>query len=38
MEKGVDTRTLSPEIFDNCGNIWIVEDCLLLFWNKTYEL
>ena len=26
MEKGVDTRTLSAEIFENCGNFWIVED------------
>ena len=26
MEKGVDTRTLSAEIFENCGNFWIMED------------
>ena len=26
MEKGLDTRTLSAEIFNNCGNFWIVED------------
>ena len=38
MEKGVDTRTLSAEIFENCGNFWTAEDWLLLFWNKTYEL
>ena len=37
MEKGADTRTLFAEIFENCGNFWIVEDWLLLFWNKTYE-
>ena len=26
MEKGVDMRTLSAEIFENCGNFWIVEE------------
>ena len=26
MEKGVDTRTLSAEIFGNCGNFWIAEN------------
>ena len=26
MEKGVDTRTLSAEIFENFGNFWIMED------------
>ena len=26
MEKGVDTRTLSAEIFENCGNFFILED------------
>ena len=26
MEKGVDTQTLSAEIFENCGNFLIVED------------
>ena len=31
MEKGADTRTLSPEIFENCGNFLIVEDCAPLF-------
>ena len=25
MEKGADARTLSAEIFENCGNIWNVE-------------
>ena len=35
MEKDVDTRTLSAEIFENCGNIWIVEGYSLLLWNKT---
>ena len=38
MEKGADTRTLSAEIFENCGNFLIVEDWILLFWNKSYEL
>ena len=38
MEKGADTRTLSAEIFENCGNFWIVEYQWLLFWNKTNEL
>ena len=31
MEKGVDMRTLSAEIFENCGNILIVEDYAPLF-------
>ena len=31
MEKGVDTRTLSAEIFKNCGNFLIVEDYAHLF-------
>ena len=31
MEKGVDTRTLSVEIFENCGNFLIVEDYAPLF-------
>ena len=26
MEKGADTRTLSAEIFEDCGNFLIVED------------
>ena len=26
MEKGADTQTLSVEIFENCGNILILED------------
>ena len=26
MEKGANTWTLSAEIFQNCGNFWIVED------------
>ena len=30
MKKGADTRTLSAEIFDNCGNFLIVEDYALL--------
>ena len=35
MEKGADARTLSAEIFDNCGNFWILEDYLLLLWKET---
>ena len=31
MEKGTDTRTLSAEIFHNCGNFLIVEDYAPLF-------
>ena len=31
MEKGADTRTLSAEIFENCGNFFIVEDYVPLF-------
>ena len=31
MEKGVDTRTLSAEIFENCRNFLIVEDYAPLF-------
>ena len=38
QKKGADTQTLSAEIFENCGNFLIVEDWLLLLWNKTYEL
>ena len=26
MEKGADAQTLSAEIFENCGNFWIVEE------------
>jgi len=31
MEKGVDTRTLSAEIFENCGNFMIVEEYAPIF-------
>ena len=31
MEKGADTRTLSLEILENCGNFLIVEDYAPLF-------
>ena len=31
MEKGVDARTLSTEIFENCRNFLIVEDYTPLF-------
>ena len=38
MEKGADARTLSAEIFENCGNIWIVEDYSPIFSEKHYIL
>ena len=38
MEKGADMQTLSPKICENCRNFRIVEDNLLSFWNKTYNL
>ena len=38
MEKGADTRTLSAEIFENCGNFLIVEDYAPFFQKKTYFL
>ena len=31
MEKGADTRTLSKEMFENCGNFLTVEDYAPLF-------
>ena len=31
MEKGADTRTLSAEIFEYCGNFLIVKDYAPLF-------
>ena len=31
MEKGADMRTLSAEIFENCGKILILEDYAPLF-------
>ena len=31
MEKGADTRTLSAEVFENCGNFLNVEDYAPLF-------
>ena len=34
MEKDADLQTLSEEIFENCGNFWIVEDYFLLFLNR----
>ena len=30
MEIGADTRTLSAEIFENCGKFWLVDDYLLI--------
>ena len=38
MEKGGDTRTLSAEIFENCGNFLIVEDYAPLFSEKKLFL
>ena len=38
MEKGADAQTLSAEIFENCGNILIVEDCTPLFSEKNLFL
>ena len=38
MEKGADTRTLSAEIFENCGNFLIVEDCYLLLQEETLHI
>ena len=35
MEKGADAQTLSAEIFENCGNFWIVEEYLLLLLRET---
>ena len=29
MEKDANTQTLSAEIFENCGNFWIVDKTLL---------
>ena len=38
MEKGVDTLTLSAEIFENCGNFLIVEDYAPLFSEESLFL
>ena len=38
MEKGADTRALSAEIFENCGNFSIVEDYVPLFSEKNLFL
>ena len=37
MEKGTDAQKLFAEIFETFGNIRILEDYLLLFWNKTIK-
>ena len=37
MEKGADARTLSAEVFENCGNFWIVEEYLLLLLREIYR-
>ena len=34
MEKAADTQTLSAEIFENCGNFWIVKGYSLLMVEK----
>ena len=38
MEKGADTRTLSAEMFENCGNFLIVEDYAPLFLEENLFL
>ena len=38
MGRGADAQILSTEIFENCGNYWIVEDYLLLMWMKTIKI
>ena len=38
MEKGADSQTLFAESFENCGNFWIMDDYLLLYWNKPYKM
>ena len=38
IEKGADTRTLSVEIFENCGNFLIVEDYAPLFSEESFFL
>ena len=35
MEKGAESRTLSAEDLENCGNFWILADILLLLSNET---
>ena len=35
MEEAADAQTLFAEIFENCGNFWIVKGYSLLWWNKT---
>ena len=35
MEKGADAQTFSAEIYENCGNFWIVEEYLLLLLGET---
>ena len=38
MEKGADTQTLSVEIFENCGNILILEDYAPLSSEENFTL
>ena len=38
MEKGADTRTLFAEIFENCGNFFIVADYAPLFLEENLFL
>ena len=38
MEKGADTRTLSSEIFENCGTFLIAKDYAPLFSEESYLL
>ena len=38
MEKGADMQTLSVEMFEYCGNIWIVKIFYSYFGIKSYEI
>ena len=38
MEKGAEAWTLAMEFFENCGNIWIVEDYSPIFSEKTLHI
>ena len=38
MEEGADTRTLSADIFENCGNFLIVVDNAPLFLEENLFL
>jgi len=38
MEKGADAQTLSMEIFEICGNIWILKDYSPLFSEESLHI